>query len=131
MSAPDHLNPGQFPDVHLYHAVNELAHNGDPGDNPITFSHEDVHPRSVRFQRYPESDPRVQSAMEGYRSGVEMPPVLTVRRAGEHMTADGHHRLTAAELLGRSVPAQVAISPREDAYAGKARIGTLRKPRAK
>lgn len=58
-----------------------------------------------------------------------MPPVALVRRAGETMTADGHHRLSAAEHLGQEVDALVAHSPREDAYTGRANIGTKRKPR--
>lgn len=123
------LSEHQFGDIYLHHAVNELVNDGEP-DAPMRLSTQDVHPSRVRFQRYPETDERVQRALQGYRTGADMPPVLLARRAGETLTADGHHRLTAAEILKRPVPAVVAEGDRTDRYAGKARIGTLRKPRS-
>jgi len=116
-------------DVYLHHAVNELVNDGEPGA-PMRVSKEDIHPSRVRFQRYPESDARVQSAMQGYRDGADVPPVLLARRGGETLTADGHHRLTAAELLKRPVSALVHEGDRPDRYTGRAKIGTLRKPRS-
>lgn len=112
------------------HAVNELAHNHKEWDGtpqPLSYTESGVHPRDVRFQRYPASDPRVSEAIQGYKSGASVPPVLLVNRAGESLTADGHHRLSAAEILDRPVPAVVAQSPREDRYAGKAGIGYTKK----
>lgn len=127
-------NLGPQFDKHVGYAVQELAHNHtewDGQEQPLHYTETQVHPGQVRFQRYPASDERVQSALEGYRSGAQMPPVVLVHRAGETMTADGHHRLSAAEILRRPVSAVVANSPREDRYSGAARIGTLRKPRGR
>jgi hypothetical protein len=134
MSAQDNLSPHQFTgDPYMQHAVNELAlnHREWTGDaEPLHYTQETVRPSSVRFQRYPTTDPRVQSALEGFSSGATMPPVTLVRRAGETMTADGHHRLSAAEHLGQPLDAVVAHSPRTDAYYGKANIGTKRRPKS-
>lgn len=140
MAASEHLNPQQFtwddvkaqhPTYASYgfdHAVNELAHvpDGEMVTPHLPFTQEQVHPHDVRFQRYPASDPRVRAALEGYRSGAPVPPVLLVNRAGEHHTADGHHRLSAAEILDRPVPAVIGHSARADAYAGQVSLGYRR-----
>lgn len=126
------LSPDQFQDPYMQHAVDELAlhHSAWTGNSePLQYTQESVRPSTVRFQRYPHTDPRVHAAIEGYSSGADMPPVTLVRRAGETMTADGHHRLSAAEHLGQTVQAVVAHSPRDDQYTGRANIGTKRKPR--
>ena len=115
-----------------FSAIHELVHSGPHHDGtlrPVSLREAIVRPGQVRFQRYPESDERVQSAMRGYSSGATMPPVLLASRGGETLTADGHHRLTAAEILKRPVQALIADSPRAEPYVGRARIGTLRKPR--
>lgn len=140
MSASDHLSTEQFgwdavqerhpvySQFGMRHAVSELSHDGDI-EQPLQFSQKSVRPGKVRFQRYPESDERVQHAMKGYSDGADMPPVLLVNRGGETLTADGHHRLSAAEILKRPVEALVTTSPHPERYAGRAKVGTLRKPR--
>ena len=110
-------------------AVSELVNNGeDYSMEGLRFTEQIVSPNDVVFQRYPESDPRMERAMQGYRDGT-MAPVLLVHRAGEYLTVDGHHRLSAAEALDLSVPAVVAHSIRDDKYEGGARIGKLKPKR--
>jgi GNAT superfamily N-acetyltransferase len=108
------------------HAVNELAHilDGEVVTPDLTYTEEMVDLRTIKFQRYPDDDGRMASLMAAYQSGTPLPPVLLVRRAGELHTVDGHHRLSAQEVLGRtSVPAVIANSLRDDAYSGRASIG--------
>lgn len=108
-------------------AVAELAWGGDPtwdGNlRPLAFSEEEVSPRDVVFQRYPMSDERAAAVAAKYQADVALPPVLLVQRGGELLTADGHHRLSAAEKLGISVRAVIAHSPLTDKYRGAARVG--------
>lgn len=73
MSAHDSLSPGQFSDPHIQNAVEELAlsHRAWTGTpEPLSFTSESVRPSSVRFQRYPHTDPRVHAAIEGATPAV-------------------------------------------------------------
>lgn len=77
--------------------------------------------KTVPMSRMPETMPgsehRVQSALEGYREGRRVPPVVLVHRAGEYHFADGHHRTTAQKRLGRTrVRAYVVESPETTPY---------------
>lgn len=104
-------------------AVSELAYDGEPlADHPTQFSEATVDTRNVRFQRYGTGDSRVAHLSEG----GDIPPVLLVERSGELFTADGHHRLTVAELAKQPVRALIVHSTRTAPYQGLVAIGKVK-----
>lgn len=114
------------------HAVNELAHvaDGEMVTPDLRFTEETVDLRTVKFQRYPADDERVQSLRQAREDNADVPPPLLVYRAGELLTADGHHRLSEMEAAGMTeVRALVAHSEREDRYKGLVALGTVAQPR--
>lgn len=119
-----------YSEGHFAMAVAELAWGGDPTwdgyPRPLAFTEREVRPLDVVFQRYELSDLRAQAIHEKYRGGEELPSILLVERGGELLTADGHHRLSAAEFLKISLNAVIAHSPLGDKYLGAARIGERR-----
>lgn len=66
---------------------------------------------------HPVTNPRVRSALQGYRSGAAMPPPVLVARNGQYEVADGHHRTAALRADGRTrVQAYVMRSPHRSPY---------------
>lgn len=65
-----------------------------------------------------QSSERVAYAQEGYRnSPSSVPPLLLVKRAGEYLIADGHHRARAARREHKeTLPAWVVHSPLDTPY---------------
>ena len=128
MAASDHLNPQQFlswSDISAKHpdyARDEGIHwastvlaTGDEDahidDVAPVYRQKSVPLSSIRDSgtRFDTRNSRMTSALEGYRSKANMPPVVLVHKDGEHEVADGHHRVTAARHLGLShIPAYVA-----------------------
>jgi 8-oxo-dGTP pyrophosphatase MutT (NUDIX family) len=99
-------------------AANHLAHSRpeDPEAeggmvHDLTFREEEVHPKHIDYAPSGRDDPRVKSAMQGYRTHADVPPVVLVHRHGVYYPADGHHRAEAAHLLSRKIKAYVADSP--------------------
>jgi hypothetical protein len=62
----------------------------------------------AKFFAQVEIDPvKVQALVKHLRSNGEVPPVVVVDYDGEYMPLDGHHRLSAAKVLGIHLEAWV------------------------
>lgn len=107
-------HPDYARDEGIHGAATMLA--GEDPDSPDTLEHDSVyHKTSVPLDSVTgrgfgiaQSNPRVKSAVEGYKSGANIPPVVLTRVGDEHHIADGHHRVAAARSLGMThIPAYV------------------------
>jgi hypothetical protein len=57
-------------------------------------------------------DPRLESVRRAYRDGIELPPIVVIRRARRWDLWDGRHRLTVARERGlRTIGAVEVGSP--------------------
>lgn len=88
-------------------------------DEP-TYRRQYVPIKKINYVEPERGDFRVDRARYGkWGTGEKMPPVVLVSRAGRYEVADGHHRIAAARLEGRThVPAYVADSPHSTPYPG-------------
>lgn len=59
--------------------------------------------------KFDPTNSRMSRALQGYRSGADIPPVVLVHKDGIHEISDGNHRVAAARHLGLThIPAYVA-----------------------
>lgn len=105
------------------YAVNHLAHDrpDDPGAENSSVHDLEFHPykavptEHIDYVRHPPNDPRVQRAIEGYKTNPDaVPPLVLVHRHDVYHVADGHHRAAAAAAVGVHPRALVAFSPHPD-----------------
>lgn len=102
------------------YAVNHLAHDrpDDPGAENSSVHDLEFHPykavptEHIDYVRHPPSDPRVQRAIEGYKTNPDaVPPLVLVHRHDVYHVADGHHRAAAAAYARVQPRALIAFSP--------------------
>jgi hypothetical protein len=105
--------------VHWGSRILGHAHEDDPEaegsmDEP-KYSLERVPISRINRNEHPPDDHRVYRAIEGYKSGADIPPPVLVKRGGVYEVSDGHHRVAARHYLGHShIKAYVYHSPRTD-----------------
>ena len=97
----------------------ENAWEHDGGEHG-TYTSAKVPLSKVADAKHDQHDPydhRVQRAKQGYASGAKVPPPVLVKRAGKFEVADGHHRVAAARLAGKThLDAYVMKSPHKTKY---------------